>query len=228
MSDEGIRLAKRVAALVPCSRAEAERYIAGGWVAVDGVVVEDPATRVTPERQVALLPGATPVEPPPVTLLLHKPAGLDTQAALALFKPETLAEQGRGKHFLQRHLNKLAAVAPLKTAAEGLVVFTQDYRVVRKFAEDAARLEHEYVVEVGGAIADGGLQLLNRGALKASWQSEGRLRLAGKGIEPGQIDALCAQAGLQVRSIRRLRIGRVSMAGLPLGRWRYLHDTERF
>ena len=33
---EPIRLAKRLAALVPCSRREAELYIAGGWVTVDG------------------------------------------------------------------------------------------------------------------------------------------------------------------------------------------------
>ena len=35
MTDDGIRLAKRVAEAVPCSRGEAERYIAGGWVTVD-------------------------------------------------------------------------------------------------------------------------------------------------------------------------------------------------
>ena len=46
MTDPGERLAKRVAALVPCSRREAEQYIAGGWVRVDGQVVEEPQFRV--------------------------------------------------------------------------------------------------------------------------------------------------------------------------------------
>ena len=36
---EPLRLAKRVAELLACSRSEAEQYIAGGWVSVDGVVV---------------------------------------------------------------------------------------------------------------------------------------------------------------------------------------------
>ena len=62
-TDDGIRLAKRVAEVAGCSRADAERYIAGGWVSVDGVVADDPATRVTAGQQVAMLPGATPVEP---------------------------------------------------------------------------------------------------------------------------------------------------------------------
>ena len=35
---EGERLAKRVAQLLGCSRSEAEQYIEGGFVRVDGVV----------------------------------------------------------------------------------------------------------------------------------------------------------------------------------------------
>ena len=33
---EPVRLAKRVVALTRCSRREAEQYIEGGWVTVDG------------------------------------------------------------------------------------------------------------------------------------------------------------------------------------------------
>ena len=38
--DEGVRLSKRVAALTGCSRADAERIIEGGWVRIDGRVVD--------------------------------------------------------------------------------------------------------------------------------------------------------------------------------------------
>jgi 23S rRNA pseudouridine2604 synthase len=105
--------------------------------------------------------------------------------------------------------------------------------VVRKLGEDSDRIEQEYVAEVTGAIVEDGLARLNRGGrpnapIKASWQSEARLRFAGKGIVPGQIEALCAQVGLQVTSLRRLRIGRVALSGLPVGLWRYLRDVERF
>lgn len=37
-----VRLAKRLAELLPCSRREAELYITGGWVTVDGRVEEAP------------------------------------------------------------------------------------------------------------------------------------------------------------------------------------------
>jgi 23S rRNA pseudouridine2604 synthase len=233
MSDEGIRLAKRVAETVPCSRAEAERYIAGGWVSVDGDVVDDPATRVSPEQQVLLLPGATAEEPQPVTILLHKPAGLHGKAALDSLQAETLFQAETGQRFLKRHLNKLTPAMPLEALASGLVVFSQDWRVLRKLGQDSDRIEQEYVAEVSGAIVDDGLARLNRGGkpnapIKASWQSEARLRFAGKGIVPGQIEALCAQVGLQVTALRRLRIGRVALSSLPLGQWRYLRDIEKF
>ena len=235
-TDDGIRLAKRVAEIVPCSRGEAERYIAGGWVTVDGDVVEDPATRVTPAQAVALLPGAQPVEPVPVTIILHKPAGVDAAGALALIAPETLAAGGDTR-FLRRHLARLTVVTPLEPEASGLLVLSQDWRVTRKLVEDGARVEQEYVAEVTGAIPEDGLSRLNATMrvqgratvpLKASWQSEARLRLAGKDVRPGQMAAMCGEVGLTVTSLRRLRIGRVALGQLPVGRWRYLHETERF
>jgi len=227
-TEEAIRLAKRVADVAGCSRADAERYIAGGWVSVDGAVAEDPATRVTPEQKVELLPGATPVEPDPVTILMHKPAGIEIEAALASITAENqVLEHGRGKPFLRRHLFKTTAATPLETMASGLIVFSQDFRVIRKLVDDASRNESEYVVEVDGQIADNGMAKLGR-MFKASWQSEQRLRIAGKNIQRGQIERLCGDVGLRVTALRRLRIGRISMGPMPPGGWRFLRDTDQF
>ncbi|MET0983073.1 MAG: rRNA pseudouridine synthase [Telluria sp.] len=244
MNNEGIRLAKRVAELVPCSRAEAERFIAGGGVTVDGAVVEDPATRVTPSQSVAVLPGASAEEAPPVTILLHKPSGMNSgvgargASALECLKEESLLAGVHGApRFLKRHLARLTLATPLETDASGLLVYTQDFRVARKLIDDGDRVEHEFVVEVSGAIQDGGLELLNHGLkfsgkpinpMKVSWQSEGRLRFAAKGMRPGQIEHMCAAVGLEVTDIKRLRVGRISMGGLPEGQWRYMAEYERF
>ena len=165
--DEGIRLAKRVAEIVPCSRAEAERYIAGGWVSVDGAVVEDPATRVTPAQQVALLPGADAGRAArrSPSCCTSRPASTPT-AALALLPPDTLRRPTHGQQrFLKRHLAQADAVTPLDAMASGLVVFTQDWRVTRKLVEDGDRIEQEYVAEVSGAIAEDGLARLNAGGV---------------------------------------------------------------
>src|SRR5690606_8560438 len=75
MSDP-VRLARRVAELARCSRAEAEQYVQGGWVKVDGRVVEEPQLMVTGEA-IEIDHAARLQANEPATILLHKPAGLD-------------------------------------------------------------------------------------------------------------------------------------------------------
>ena len=138
---------------------------------------------------------------------------------------------------LQRHFRQLECFTPLPTEASGLVVYTQDKRIARKLAEDIESLEQECIVEVAGEIAVNGLQRLCHGLsfngrplppIKVSWQNETRLRFALKGIRPGQIPAMCEAVGLRVVAIKRLRIGRVPLAKVPEGQWRYLQPWERF
>jgi len=62
-----IRLSKRLAEQLGCSRREAELYIEGGWVSVDGQIIEAPYFKVDNQR-IELLPGATATEVLPVTL----------------------------------------------------------------------------------------------------------------------------------------------------------------
>jgi len=236
-----IRLAKRVAELRACSRREAEQFITGGWVRVDGVVVEEPQFRVTDQR-VEIDPQADLGQTEPVTLLLHKPPGFRTTegdpSASQLLGPGTLwSADASGIRPLKKHFTQLTLCVPLETEASGLVVFTQDWRVVRKLTEDAATLEHEVIVEVAGELAPNGLKRLNRGipyggrtppAIKVSWQNETRLRVALKGARPGQIAHLCEAVGLQALSMKRIRLGRVPLGKLPPGQWRYLRGDERF
>jgi len=245
---EPVRLAKRLAEMLASSRREAEQYIAGGFVRVDGVVVEEPQHRVQAQK-IEISPEASLLGVVPVSLLLHKPAG--SEAGLGapagalrstdLLQPQSLwAEDISGLSPLKKHFADQQLLTPLAPRASGLVVFSQDWRIARKLTEDAALMEHEVLVEVSGDIKAGGLERLNRidhgftfnslqlGTAKVSWQSEKRLRFALKGERPGQIAYLCECVGLQVQAMKRIRIGRVAMSSLPVGQWRYLLPHEKF
>lgn len=235
MSDP-VRLAKRLAALVPCSRREAELYIAGGWVMVDGQVVEEPQFMVS-QQKVALHPDATLTPVEPATILLHQPAEADSPVQQLLRAETHAADDHSGIRLLKQHFVRLAQCLPLELHASGLMVFSQDYRVTRKLVDEAATIEQEYIVEVAGELSADGLKLLNHGLsfngkpllpIKVSWQSETKLRFALKGVQPGQIAHMCDSVGLQVANMKRIRIGRMSMAKLPAGQWRYLMPHERF
>lgn len=233
-SPDGQRLAKRVVELTGCSRSEAEHYVQGGWVRVDGEVVEEPQFKVT-EQRVEIDPDAKLTAPEPATILLNLPAGAN---AAEYLRPENhWPGDPSGWRLLKRHFPRQAEALPMEPGASGLAIFSQDGRVLHRLKEDGAKLEQEIVVEVEGELAPYGWSRLTGGtsfqgwpvpAFKVSWQSEARLRFAIKGVRPGLIAHLCGEVGLRATAIRRLRVGRVGLAKTPPGLWRYLPVNERF
>ncbi len=243
---EPVRLARRLAELTGCSRSEAQQYIEGGWVSVDGQPCEEPGMRISPEQVVSLAPGAIAAPVHPVTILFHKPPGLatgpaaspDSSLILPLLLPENRsATDHSGIRPLKQHLAGLRLTDGLETMASGLLVLTQDWRITRRLVDDASRIEHEFVVETATPVTPWQIALLNQGirfngkqveGIKASCQSESRLRFALKSPPRGLLEQVCTQAGLQVLGMRRIRVGRVPLAGLPVGQWSYLPAYQKF
>lgn len=235
-----VRLSKRLIELMSFSRNEAQKYIEGGWVLVDGEIIDEPQFMVL-DQKITLHADATLAPTPPMTILLHMPNSYNAGApseALSLIKPETReANDASGVRTLKRHFARLASTAPLEARATGLMVFTQDGRVVRRLVKDSSRNEQEYIVEVSGDIEEGGLERLNRRMkqnnaelpmAKVSWQNETRLRFALKDVRPSQIEFMCKSVGLTVEAMKRIRIGRIPLAKLPPGQWRYLSPGVLF
>ncbi len=257
MNQDSVRLAKRLAEQVPCSRREAEQYIEGGWVRVDGRVVEEPQHRVLNET-IELDPKANLMALTDVTLVLNKPPGVDAgmsqeqgqgqsqrpgaRTALALITVAShMKNDPMAQHLLKRHLLRLSCPVPLETGASGLLVFTQDWRVARKLTEDASMMEHEVIVEVMSEINDDTLRRLNhklgsrddplpafKVSINSSGEGKSKLRFAIKGSHPGLIAWVCERAGVQILGMKRIRLGRVALSTLAVGQWRFLEEGERF
>ncbi|MEO7916760.1 MAG: RNA pseudouridine synthase [Dokdonella sp.] len=239
---EPIRLSKQVAALATCSRRDAEQYIEGGWVKVDGEIVEEPYFKVGDQQVIELHPRAELGKAEPATILLHKPAGVVIgDQADAANEMLTLAnrwpEDANPMRLLRRHFTRLVSPLPLDASASGMWVLSQSWQVLRKLDEEADRIEQEFNVDVEGEIEPNGLTLLNHGLQiegwrlperKVSWQNETRLRFAIRDVRPGLIEAMCAAVGLQATALKRIRIGRVSMAKMQPGQWRLLAANEKF
>ena len=257
-TDTGDRLAKRVAAMVPCSRSEAEQYIEGGWVKVNGQVVEEPQFRIQ-NQTIAIDPDASLLELTSITILMHKPADWvdGTEESLSKLNRATrrapfddartllvaakhMAKDPSGICMLQRHFKALTAAVPLENAASGLIVFTQDWRVERKLTEDMGAMEHEIIVDVQGEVTPQALHLLNRTldsdenlphakvSINSNTPERSKLRFAIKGAHRGLIAYLCERAKLEILDMRRIRLGRVALSDLPVGQWRYLAPHEKF
>ncbi len=155
----GDRLAKRLAAQANCSRSQAEQYIEGGWVRVDGHVIESVGARVLVHQKIELDTNASLEALEEVTILMHKPVGFDSgeggNPALLLLDPakqsidpNLAGGAAASTRFLQRHFTNLTPTTPLPFEASGLIVFTQDFRIARKLNDDADRVEQECLVQV--------------------------------------------------------------------------------
>ena len=234
---EGIRLSKRVADILKCSRSEAEQVIVGGWVKVNEMVVDEPAHRVSHEN-IEIHSTAQRGKVPLLTVILHKTAG---QSCLSkshhdIWKnltPELRSKQDRSGISLTPRLQKLLkCAAALEDAASGLVVLSEDPSMLRKLQDERTPCEHEMLVEVQGSVSPDQLRDMCPTGLKTSISSENPektgLRMAFKGYQPGYAAGVIENTGLRLMGLKRVRMGRVLMAPLAPGQWRALMPYERF
>ena len=241
--NEPPRLAKRISEMAQCSRRLADEWIENGWVRVDGKVVTTLGIRVHPNARIEIMEAANKHQSESVTILLNKPPEADGETnegggLLPLIRADNRwAEDDSQATFKATHLRGLAQAGKLDAGASGMVVFTQEGSVARRISGDETRLEKEYLVRVEGELSPEGMQQLNYGleldAVKlkraqVSWQNEQQLRFVLHESKKQQIVRMCELVGLRVISIKRIRIGSVSLGKLPAGQWRYLRDNERF
>jgi 23S rRNA pseudouridine2604 synthase len=250
------RLSKRMSELGLASRREADEWIEQGYVSVDGVVVDQLGARVRPEQQIAIDPQAKLEQAQRVTILLHKPLGYVSGQAEDGHAPAfTLvtaanrwANDGSKQRFNASQLKHLVPAGRLDLDSTGLLVLTQDGRVAKQLIGEDSKVEKEYVVRVSWtahpevtalneAFPAEQLERLRHGLeldgerlkpAKVSWQNEQQLRVVLREGKKRQIRRMCELVGLQVVTLKRIRIGRVGLGELPPGQWRYLGSFESF
>lgn len=239
------RLSKRLSELGLCSRREAEQWIQNGWVQVNGEVINVLGSRVDRTDDIQVDPAARNYQAQSVTILLHKPVGYVSgqpedgyKAAIELVTPNNHWSADKGTvAFSPAHRNGLATAGRLDIDSTGLLVMTQDGRIARHLIGNDTSVEKEYLVRVTGELSEAELARLRRGMsldgralrpARVSWQNEHQLRFALREGRKRQIRRMCEMVGLRVTGLKRIRIGSVPLGRLPVGKWRYLGEKERF
>ncbi|MBV5277177.1 rRNA pseudouridine synthase, partial [bacterium] len=200
------RLSRRMSEMGLCSRREADEWIENGWVSVDGVVVNTLGARVHPKAKIEIKAAASKHKSESVTILLNKPPGISCLPT----------EEGPSAAFrLIRRENH----------------WTEDYAT---FSFKATHLRN---LALAGKLDDDAVDMLKHGLAldgiplkpaQVSWQNEEQLRFVLRENRKQHIQRMCELVGLTVVSIKRIRVGSVSLGKLPVGQWRYLRESERF
>lgn len=225
------RLQKLLSSAGICSRRTAEEYIEAGRVAVNGVTARV-GDRADPDRDRVTLDGKPlQEETKRVWLMLHKPRGYVT----------TLEDEKGRKTAAQLVADcgfRVWPVGRLDLNSEGLLLFTNDGSGTNRLLHPSHEVEKEYHVTVEGNL-DAALPILC-GPMKLDGQplSPARVTLLSRDrlggelsvvIHQGknrQVRRMCAQAGLEVKRLIRVREGSLWLEGLKSGQWRFLTEEE--
>lgn len=247
------RINKRLAELGLCSRRDADAWIAAGWVWVNGLRAEI-GQSVSVDDQIRIDRAAVRKQEAEVTILLNKPIGYVSgqpedghPAAVSLIVRERrFTLDASPRRFARQHLDGLAPAGRLDIDSTGLLVLTQDGRIARQLIGETSQVEKEYLVRVRFGETQRaidkllpatsleklrhGLCLDGRPLAPATvyWQNSEQLTFILTEGKKRQIRRMCEAVGLTVVALKRVRIGRVRLADLPMGNWRYLADHERF
>jgi len=244
---EGVRLSKVMSDRGMSSRREADDWITAGWVKVNGRIAEL-GQRIRGDETIDVDSAAARQQARRVTILLHKPLGYvsgqaedGNEPASTLIRPANRWEEDRGASWQPGHGRGLAPAGRLDMDSTGLLVLTQDGRIARHLIGEDSDVEKEYLVRVQplqpGSFNPDDIERLREGLsldgvrlrpAKVSWANEDQLRFVLREGRKRQIRRMCELVGLEVLSLRRVRIGQISLGKLPVGQWRYLRDDERF
>ncbi len=153
---KGERVAKVVARAGVCSRRDAEKLIADRRIAVNGRIIDTPATLVTKGDVITV--DKKPVKAPEEARLwrYHKPSGLVTSHR---------DPQGRPTVFdrLPDELPRVVSVGRLDLTSEGLLLLTNDGSLARRLELPSTAWTRRYRVRVHGQVDEARLATLSKG-----------------------------------------------------------------
>lgn len=223
------RLAKFLAASGIGSRRACERIIAAGEVKVNGFVTLLPQTLVDDQDRIAVGSHQLPKEEAKVYFLLNKPKGylcstIRTSRCKLVFD-------------LFKDVNqRLFTVGRLDKDTTGLLIVTNDGVFSQRVIHPSSNIKKEYVAKTGQEITANHLKAISRGCeIEGTFVKPRSVKKVRKGtvkivISEGkkrEIRYLIEGAGLDVRELKRTRIGGLSLGHLPLGMWRPMTDNEQ-
>lgn len=220
-----IRINKFLANAGLCSRREADRLIESGKVIINGkraslgdgvtsgdrVQVNDKTVKTVTEK---------------IYIAFHKPYGVITTT------------DRRSANNIMEYISVPTRVYPigrLDVQSSGLILLTNDGDIVNKLNKAENKQEKEYIVTVEKPLTQETLEQLSKGI-----KLDGRMTLPAKvqkitthqmsmtliqGMNR-QIRRMCEKLGYNIKILKRVRIGPISLHDLPRGKWRSLSENE--
>jgi pseudouridine synthase len=226
------RLQKILAQAGIASRRKAEQLIVEGRVTVNGEVLKELGSKADPETDSIKVDG-TLIRLPKrhVYIVLNKPREVVTTVS---------DPQGRQTvmHLLKGVKERVFPVGRLDYHSEGLLLLTNDGEFANRITSPTGHVEKVYVVKANGHLSEEQLAAFEAGIpLSGKRTAPAKIKLIRKSENPwyevrltegrqNQIRIMFTHFHRLVEKLRRVKIGYLTLGGLPPGMWRYLDAEE--
>lgn len=223
------RISKIMARRGMCSRREAEAYIADGRVTVNGVTITEMGVKAPLDADIKL--DANGIKT--VTVILNKPLGYVSNLPQNGQKEakDLLIEANRVDKGPPVDINSLHVIGRLDINSKGLLILSSDGRVAKEIIGPDSEVEKEYIVRFDAKVPQGAIEKLKFG-LRLDGKQLKRAQVKRNGdqaliivLREGkkrQIRRMCELVGLNIISLKRVRVGSLQLNDLPKGKWKVI------
>jgi 23S rRNA pseudouridine2605 synthase len=222
-----VRLNRFLAAAGVGSRRRCDELIAAGRVTINGKICTDFSAQPTLRDHVKV-DGKLAHAGPPLTIMLHKPAGFvstrkDAHARDTIFD------------LLPQKFARLFNIGRLDAQTEGLILLTNDGDLALRFTHPRYEIEKEYEVTLDRSWDPALAPKLSKGIFLDGKRARieqlhsitsTRLRVVLRQGINRQIRRMFEAVGYRIKHLLRIRIGNLRLGDLPRGHWRPLTKRE--
>lgn len=229
------RLQKYLASCGIASRRKCEELILQGKVSVNGKVITELGTKITPNKDKIEFNGKeVKSQENKIYILLNKPIGYVT----------TVKEQfGRDKVTdLVKIKERLVPVGRLDMYTSGAIILTNDGDFVYKVTHPKNEVTKTYTVTLKGQVSNEEIEKLRRGVtlddgfttspakvkriMEDKENNKTRLEIVIHEGKNREVRRMCEAIDKKVLALHRSKIGTISLEGLTIGKWRHLRENE--
>jgi len=238
-----IRLNKLMADRGLCSRRESDRLIEAGHVIINGTEKANLGQRVTPDVKLEIVEAASEFLEGRYVIALNKPIGYvsnlpqaDQKAANELLLRENYKGNLNGEALgkILNFRNEFAVAGRLDLASRGLLILSNDGRVVREITQ-SHWCKKTYMVTLMQSVSSEQVSRLEKMRRLGQWTllpmqvtqvGDRCLKFILQEGKKHQIRQVCRSVNLFVKDLYRIKIGPIELSDLPSGSWRVLSDRE--
>lgn len=223
-----MRLNQYIAACGVCSRREADRLILAGKVHVDGGTAV-PGMTVQGDENITVEGKRLHAPKIPVVIAWYKPVGV-TCTARDPHAEKTIADAFR-------YPIRLTYAGRLDRDSEGLLLMTNDGKLIDAMMRGANGHEKEYIVRVRSRISDAALHQMEKGIYLRELDKKTRPctveRLGDRTFRivltqglNRQIRRMCKELGHEIRFLKRIRVLNICLGSMKPGEQRKITGEE--